>query len=221
MGREEREYSVDQSGVRLLGRRQSLIAAYVNRGKSALTAGMIGMIFCTRSRHAVFPIHRINLWWARANARSLRLTDHLRSGAIFEHVQRSPPTFPTMPLHCRSLPISLRSLPFNSHLIPIGSDFQIGFDRQRIVAQWNGGIKLFVHAVAELEIKDTIRTVFNNLSAQHCSDVIMSTMASQITGDGLLNRLFRRISKKTSTHRVTGLCERNSPVRWIPLTKGQ
>ena len=150
-----------------------------------------------------------------------RCNGGIRSGAIFEHVQRSPPTFPTMPLHCRSLPISLRSLPFNSHLIPIGSDFQIGLDRQRIVAQWNGGIKLFVHAAAELEIKDTIRTVFNDLSAQHCSDVIMSTMASQITGDGLLNRLFRRISKKTSTHRVTGLCERNSPVRWIPLTKGQ
>ena len=30
--------------------------------------------------------------------------------------------------------------------------------------------------------------------------------------DGLLNRLFRRRSKKTSKLRVTGLCERNSPV---------
>ena len=30
--------------------------------------------------------------------------------------------------------------------------------------------------------------------------------------DGLLNRLFRRSSKKTSTLRVTGLCARNSPV---------
>ena len=30
--------------------------------------------------------------------------------------------------------------------------------------------------------------------------------------DGLLNRLFRRRSKKTSKLRVTGLCEGNSPV---------
>ena len=30
--------------------------------------------------------------------------------------------------------------------------------------------------------------------------------------DCLLNRLFRRRSKKTSKLRVTGLCERNSPV---------
>ena len=63
--------------------------------------------------------------------------DPLKSGAIFEHVQRSPPTFPTTPLRCRSLPLSLRSLPLNSRLFPIGSDFQIGLDRERIVAQWN------------------------------------------------------------------------------------
>ena len=35
---------------------------------------MPGIMFCTRSRHAVFPIHRINLRWARTNSRSLRLT---------------------------------------------------------------------------------------------------------------------------------------------------
>ena len=45
-----------------------------------------------------------------------------------------------MPLRCRSLPLSLRSLPFNSRLFPIGPDFQIDIDRERIVAQWNGGI---------------------------------------------------------------------------------
>ena len=42
--------------------------------------------------------------------------------------------------------------------------------------------------------------------------------------DYLLNRLFRRRSKKTSKLRVTGLCEGNSPMtsdRLIPLTKGQ
>ena len=67
--------------------------------------------------------------------------DLLRSGAIFEHVQRSPTTFPTMPLRCRSLPLNLRSLPFNSRSFPMGPDFQIGLDRERVVAQWNGGIK--------------------------------------------------------------------------------
>ena len=66
--------------------------------------------------------------------------DLLRSGGFFDHVQRSPPTFPTMPLRWRSLPINLRSLPFNSRLFPIGPDFQIGLDREQIVAQWNGGI---------------------------------------------------------------------------------
>ena len=42
----------------------------------------------------------------------------------------------------------------------------------------------------------------------------MSAMASQITSlkDCLLNRLFRRRSKKTSKLRVAGLCEGNSPV---------
>ena len=38
--------------------------------------------------------------------------------------------------------------------------------------------------------------------------------------DCLLNRLFRRRSKKTSKLRVTGLCEGTGD-QWIPLTKGQ
>ena len=48
----------------------------------------------------------------------------------------------------------------------------------------------------------------------HYSDVIISTMTYQITSitDCLLNRLFRRRSKKTSKLRVNGLCEGNSPV---------
>ena len=47
---------------------------------------------------------------------------------------------------------------------------------------------------------------------QHYSDVIMSVIAFQITGDSMVNRLFRRRSTKTSKLRVTGLCERNSPM---------
>ena len=48
---------------------------------------------------------------------------------------------------------------------------------------------------------------------KHYSDVIMSAMASQITGvHCLLNRLFRRRSKRTSKFSVTGLCAGNSPM---------
>ena len=51
----------------------------------------------------------------------------------------------------------------------------------------------------------------------HYRDVIVGTMANQITSltiphDCLLNRLFRRIPKKTSKLRVTGLCAGNSPM---------
>ena len=48
---------------------------------------------------------------------------------------------------------------------------------------------------------------------EHYNDVIMTTMASQITSlmSCLPNRLFRRRSKKTSKLRVTGLCAGNSP----------
>ena len=47
----------------------------------------------------------------------------------------------------------------------------------------------------------------------HYGDVIMGTIASQITSlhDCLLSRLFRRRSKKTSKLRVTGLGAGNSP----------
>ena len=48
----------------------------------------------------------------------------------------------------------------------------------------------------------------------HYNDVIMGAMASHITSltSVLLNRLYRRRSKKTSKFRVTGLCAGNSPV---------
>ena len=54
---------------------------------------------------------------------------------------------------------------------------------------------------------------FTNMSA-HYSDVMMSEMASQITGVSIayLTVCFRRRSKKTSKLRVTGLCEGNSQV---------
>ena len=45
----------------------------------------------------------------------------------------------------------------------------------------------------------------------HYGDVIMGAIASHQPHDCLLNRLFRRRSKKTSKLRVTGLCARNSP----------
>ena len=78
------------------------------------------------------------------------------------------------------------------------------------------------------EIIFDIRNFFIHMNANHYSDVIMNTMASQTPAsrhyddvimsvsnhqphDWLLNRLFRRRSKKTSKLRVTGLCVGNSP----------
>ena len=53
----------------------------------------------------------------------------------------------------------------------------------------------------------------NQCLITHYNDVIMTTMASQITSPHgcLLNRLFRHRSKKTSKLRITGLCVGNSP----------
>ena len=53
----------------------------------------------------------------------------------------------------------------------------------------------------------------NKNSTHHYDDGIMGAMASQITSLTicLLNRLFRRRSKKISKLRVTGLCAGNSP----------
>ena len=51
------------------------------------------------------------------------------------------------------------------------------------------------------------------LTSDHYSGIIISVMASQISNfDGLLNRLFRRTSKKTSKLYITGLFEGNSLV---------
>ena len=59
--------------------------------------------------------------------------------------------------------------------------------------------------------------VLNYKIPSYYSVVIMSVMASQITGVSivLLNRLFRRRSKKTSKLRVAGLCEGNQGDRRI------
>ena len=53
----------------------------------------------------------------------------------------------------------------------------------------------------------------NSGHVYHYDDVMMGAMASQITclPISLLNRLFRRGSKKTSKFRVTDLCVGNSP----------
>ena len=45
----------------------------------------------------------------------------------------------------------------------------------------------------------------------HYGDVIMGSVSNRQSHDCLLNRLFRRRSKKTSKIRATGLCARNSP----------
>ena len=52
-----------------------------------------------------------------------------------------------------------------------------------------------------------------HILSHHYSDAIMSDgVSNHQLHDCLLNRLFRRRSKKTSKLRVTGLCEGNSPV---------
>ena len=58
----------------------------------------------------------------------------------------------------------------------------------------------------------------------HYSDVIISTMTSQITSLTIVYsyRLFRRRSKKSSKLRTTGLlCGEFTGDRWIPRNKGQ
>ena len=69
--------------------------------------------------------------------------------------------------------------------------------RWKIVLWENGLSLLFVYS-------------FSTPLVTHYIDVIMTTMAFQPHGC-LLNRLFRRRSKKTSKLRVTGLCVGNSP----------
>ena len=53
---------------------------------------------------------------------------------------------------------------------------------------------------------------YNRLLKIHYCDVKMGAMASQITSLTILNRSFRRRSKKTSKLCITGLCAGNSPV---------
>ena len=62
---------------------------------------------------------------------------------------------------------------------------------------------------------NTTKWNFNHAGNVHYSEVIMSAMASQITGVlivCLIKRLFSRRSKKASKLHVIGLCQGNSPV---------
>ena len=69
----------------------------------------------------------------------------------------------------------------------------------------------FVHCIVPFELLEIEWTM-----CYRYNDVTMSAMGSQITSVSieycLLNRLFRRKSKKTSKLCVTGLCGGNSPV---------
>ena len=62
----------------------------------------------------------------------------------------------------------------------------------------------------------------DNLKNCHYSDVIMNTMASQITSLTIVYSTVHSGAKKTSKLRVTGLGEGNSPVTGeLPAQKGQ
>ena len=87
-------------------------------------------------------------------------------------------------------------------------------------------IILILSCSTSLHERVIIRYLFR-IVWSHYNDVIMSDMTSQNTSqphDCLLNRLFRRRSKKTSRLRVTGLCMGihqwpvNSPHKW-PVTR--
>ena len=73
-------------------------------------------------------------------------------------------------------------------------------------------ISLMVASLAPGQSKDCPRTSEIILN-YHYNDVIMSAMASRITGISIVCRLFKRRSKKISKLRVTD-------DRWIPPTKG-
>ena len=61
---------------------------------------------------------------------------------------------------------------------------------------------------------DVLLEWYHNICSSHYNDVIISTKASQITSLTIVYSTVysRPRSKKTSKLRVTGLCERNSPV---------
>ena len=59
-----------------------------------------------------------------------------------------------------------------------------------------------------------IHTVYPTINA-YVVDLLIYSVSNHQPHECLLNRLFRRRSKKTSKFRVTGLCAGNSPVRGI------
>ena len=78
-------------------------------------------------------------------------------------------------------------------------------------------VKKVMHICIWIRLIDGI--VCKTLQRRHNEHHIVSNRRSD---DCLLNRLFRRRSKKTSKLRVTGLCAGNSPVtgqRWIPAQR--
>ena len=82
-------------------------------------------------------------------------------------------------------------------------------------AQYIPRIICTVHALMYYPYSSCLRHWrWGNREITHYSDVIMSSVASQITGVSVLYSTVWRRSKKTSKLRVTGN-------RWIPRTKGQ
>ena len=81
---------------------------------------------------------------------------------------------------------------------------------------FNGNNVMEIHPV---EMKCYQGIVCNHFTLQWCHNDRKSS--NHQPHDCLLNRLFRHRSKKISKLRVTGLCERFTGGRWIPLTKGQ
>ena len=74
----------------------------------------------------------------------------------------------------------------------------------------------FVTFVTVTDVFSVTKQSMSNCLAPHYSEVIMSTMASQITSFAIVYSTVHRRSKKTSKLRVTGLCEGKSPMTGEP-----
>ena len=83
--------------------------------------------------------------------------------------------------------------------------------RTESTTNWKSGTRRFHLLISDRQMR--CRDFMTRCHNHYC-DVIVGTMASQITSlviVCLLSRLFRRRSKKTSKLRVTGLCAGKSP----------
>ena len=119
---------------------------------------MIWMIFCTRSRHAEFPIHRVNLRWARTNSPSLRLTyapfptllDRGQSLNMFKDRPRPSRPCRYVAVHCRSVYDRCRSIHFIHDWSRFSNRLRSGTDRSPV--EWGYNTQIVRLAIRKIAI---------------------------------------------------------------------